>query len=51
MQRLLEEGEDPARLSKIHAPIGIAIAAQSPAEIAVSIAAELIDVFNAGNTH
>jgi len=49
MQRLLEEGEDPIRLGKIHAPIGIAIAGQSPAEIAVSIAAELIDVFNGGN--
>jgi len=49
MQRLLEEGEDPIRLSKIHSPIGIAIAGQSPAEIAISIAAELVDVFNGGH--
>jgi xanthine dehydrogenase accessory factor len=49
IQRLVEEGEDSALLAKIHSPIGIAIAAQSPAEIAVSIAAELIDVFNGGH--
>jgi len=50
MQILREEGEDPIRLAQIHAPIGIAIAGQSPAEIAVSIAAELIDVFNGGDS-
>ena len=41
--RLLEaEGFDPERLRQIHTPIGLPIKALTPAEIAVSIAAELI---------
>ena len=40
---LLEaEGYDRERIGRIHAPIGLAIGAVTPAEIAVSIAAELI---------
>jgi xanthine dehydrogenase accessory factor len=44
--KLLEEemGIDPARFERVYAPIGIAIGAHSPAEIAVSILAELINV-------
>lgn len=39
---LIEAGYDPARLSRIHTPIGLAIGAVTPEEIAVSILAELI---------
>lgn len=36
------EGEDPDRLEKVKAPAGLQISSQSPMEIAVSIAAEII---------
>jgi xanthine dehydrogenase accessory factor len=39
-----EKGFDPALLQRLHAPIGLDIGAQSPAEIAVAIAAEMIGV-------
>ena len=39
---LAEEGYDPDRIGRIHAPIGLSIGAVTPAEIAVSILAELI---------
>ena len=39
---LREEGFDAARLGRLHAPIGLSIGAVTPAEIAVSILAELI---------
>ncbi|MBQ7801248.1 MAG: XdhC family protein [Oscillospiraceae bacterium] len=39
---LAEEGFDAEKLARIHAPIGLAINAQTPAEIAVSICAELV---------
>jgi xanthine dehydrogenase accessory factor len=41
---LLAEGVNPARLDDVYSPIGIAIAAETPAEIAVSIVGELIRV-------
>jgi xanthine dehydrogenase accessory factor len=41
---LQEEGLPPACLERVHAPIGLDIGAVTPAEIAVSIAAELIAV-------
>ena len=43
-RQLLEAGADPARVEQLHAPIGLAIGAETPEEIAVSIAAELIAV-------
>ena len=51
-QSLTELGILPARLQKIHAPIGLDIGAVEPQEIAASIIAEIIasrrDSFNAG---
>jgi xanthine dehydrogenase accessory factor len=43
-KRLSGSGINAAFLESVHAPIGVAIGADSPAEIAVSIAAELIAV-------
>jgi xanthine dehydrogenase accessory factor len=40
--RLLEEGMPPECLSRVHAPIGLDIGAVTPAEIAISIMAELV---------
>lgn len=40
---LKDEGFDAERLARIHAPIGLAIGAVTPEEIAVSIAAQLIE--------
>jgi xanthine dehydrogenase accessory factor len=42
----LAEGVPAELLSRIHAPVGIAINSQTPEEIAVSIAAEIIQVKN-----
>ncbi|OCX54435.1 xanthine dehydrogenase [Mucilaginibacter sp. PPCGB 2223] len=42
------EGMDEQRLKKIFSPIGIQIKSQTPEEIAVSIAAQIIKVKNAG---
>ncbi len=39
---LRDEGQDIQRLMHVHAPIGLPINAQTPQEIAISIAAELI---------
>jgi len=42
LERLREQGMSDHALATIHAPIGLNIAAQSPAEIAVAILAEII---------
>ncbi len=42
LERLVEAGVTPMALSRLRAPIGLDIAAVSPAEIAVSILSELI---------
>ena len=41
-EALLEMGFTPDQLSRIHAPIGLDIGAQTPAEIALSIMAEVV---------
>lgn len=41
-QKLAAAGESDANLSRVHSPIGLDIAAETPAEIAVSILAEVI---------
>lgn len=41
-ERLRADGLNEAKIERLHAPIGLAICAQTPAEIAVSVAAELI---------
>jgi xanthine dehydrogenase accessory factor len=43
-QELLTKGFSQADLGRVHAPIGLAIGAETPEEIAVSIVAELIQV-------
>jgi xanthine dehydrogenase accessory factor len=48
VERLLAAGADAASLETIHAPIGIDIGAQSPAEIAVAILAEMIAALRRG---
>lgn len=44
---LSSEGISEAKLKSIHAPIGIQIKSQTPEEIAISIAAEIIKIKNA----
>ena len=41
-ERLIADGVSQAQIDRLHAPIGLAICAQTPAEIAVSVAAEMI---------
>ena len=41
---LLDQGFPQAAIDRVHAPIGLAIGAETPEEIAVSIVAELIGV-------
>jgi xanthine dehydrogenase accessory factor len=43
-----EMGIDPAKFDRVYAPIGIAIGARTPAEIAICIMAEIINVLRGG---
>lgn len=47
-ERLLAEGVDPQLMARVHAPIGLDIGAETPAEIAISILAEIIRVYRRG---
>ncbi len=46
--QLVEDGIDPAALIRIHAPIGLDLGAETPEEIAVAVAAELVLVRRGG---
>jgi len=46
LDKLLEAGVSQAHLSKIHAPIGLAIGAKTPQEIGIAIIAEIIACLN-----
>lgn len=48
-ERLSQAGVSQERLQRIHAPIGLNIAARSPAEIAVSIIAEVTETLRRGD--
>ncbi|MCG6987369.1 MAG: XdhC family protein [Gemmatimonadetes bacterium] len=47
--QLLEDGIPRARLGEIHAPVGLDIGAETPEEIAVAVAAELVKVHRGGS--
>jgi xanthine dehydrogenase accessory factor len=44
MERLLEKGATPEQLTRIHAPIGLDLGADTPEEIALAIIAEIVAV-------
>jgi len=48
-QRLRDAGHSPEALARLHAPIGLDIGARTPAEIAVSIVAELLQHRNSAS--
>jgi xanthine dehydrogenase accessory factor len=47
-QALLEEGFSRDLLDQVRAPIGLDIGGQTPAEIAISVAAELVHLWRGG---
>lgn len=49
MQQLAEEGISPEKLAAVFSPIGLDIGAQTPEEIALSIMAEVVNVYRGGS--
>ena len=49
LERLKDEGLSEKAIERIHAPIGLKIGARSPEEVAVTIAAQIIQVFRSGS--
>ncbi len=49
-ERLMRRGVAPERLSRVYAPIGLPIGAETPEEIAVSIMAEIIRIKRLGDS-
>ena len=49
IRQLVEKGYSSEDIEEIHAPIGLNIGAQTPAEIAISIAAQIIEIKNKSN--
>ena len=47
--QLLDEGVGRDRLARVRAPVGLDVGAQSPAEIAVSVGAELVQIRRGGS--
>ena len=45
-QRLVETGFSEAQFARIHGPIGLAIGARSPAEIAIAIMAQITETLH-----
>ncbi|MGD2153152.1 MAG: XdhC/CoxI family protein [Gemmatimonadales bacterium] len=48
-EALVRDGVEPARLENVHAPIGLDIGAETPEEIALAIAAELVATRRGGS--
>lgn len=48
LERLQAAGASPAQIARIHGPVGLKIGAKSPAEIAISILAEVTAVLRQG---
>ncbi|MCC6567928.1 MAG: XdhC family protein, partial [Anaerolineales bacterium] len=48
-ERLLIDGVSEARLSRLHAPIGLDIGAQNPEEIALAVMSQIVQVFRKQN--
>ena len=47
-KNLLADGFSQAQLDQVHAPIGLDIKSETAAEIAISVAAQLIQIKNKG---
>jgi xanthine dehydrogenase accessory factor len=47
-ESLLEEGFSRETIGQVRAPIGLDLGAETPAEIAVSIAAEIVQIWRGG---
>jgi len=47
--QLVDEGIDRALVDRIHAPVGLDIGAETPEEIAVAVAAELVMLDRGGS--